>query len=148
MGEPFFEKYAEENGWLGPKATLNDEDVMDKRYGKPLTEMDHYFWRACSMEIRGNRGENGAVLLDLRDVPEDRWYYENDGITALNEMRNFDWRKKPLHIAPAAEKQAGGIYTDEYFSSAQAAKGALGLKTKPTHRVLFNKASAMLIGTP
>ncbi len=117
LGEPFFEKYAEENGWLGPKATLNDEDVMDKRYGKPLTEMDHYFWRACSMEIRGNRGENGAVLLDLRDVPEDRWYYENDGITALNEMRNFDWRKKPLHIAPAAEKQAGGIYTDEYFKT-------------------------------
>ena len=117
LGEPFFENYAKENGWLGPKATLNDNDVMDKRYGKPLTEMDHYFWRACSMEIREGRGENGAVLLDLRDVPEERWYYENDGITALNEMRNFDWKMKPLHIAPAAEKQAGGIYTDEYFKT-------------------------------
>jgi succinate dehydrogenase/fumarate reductase flavoprotein subunit len=117
LGEPFFEIYAKENGWLGPKATLSDNDVMDKRYGKPLTEMDHYFWRACSMEIREGRGENEAVLLDLRDVPEDRWYYENDGITALNEMRNFDWKKKPLHIAPAAEKQAGGIYTDEYFKT-------------------------------
>lgn len=117
LGEPFFEKYAKENGWLGPKATLNENDVMDIRYGKPLTELDHYFWRACSMEIREGRGENDAVLLDLRDVPEVRWYYENDGITALNEMRNFDWKQKPLHIAPAAEKQAGGIYTDEYFKT-------------------------------
>jgi succinate dehydrogenase/fumarate reductase flavoprotein subunit len=117
LGEPFFEKYAKENGWLGPKATLNENDVMDIRYGKPLTELDHYFWRACSMEIREGRGDHGAVLLDLRDVPDDRWYYENDGITALNEMRNFDWKQKPLHIAPAAEKQAGGIYTDEYFKT-------------------------------
>jgi len=116
-GEAFFEKYAKENGWLGPKATLNDDDVMDVRYGKALTELDHYFWRACSMEIREGRGENDAVLMDFRDVPEDRWYYENDGIAALNEMRNFDWKKKPLHVAPAAEKQAGGIYTDEYFKT-------------------------------
>jgi succinate dehydrogenase/fumarate reductase flavoprotein subunit len=117
LGEPFFEKYAKRHGWLGPKATLNDEDVMDVRYGKPLTELDHHFWRACSMEIREGRGEHEAVCLDLRDVPEDRWYYENDGIAALNEMRNFDWKKKPLHIAPGAEKQAGGINTDEYFKT-------------------------------
>jgi succinate dehydrogenase/fumarate reductase flavoprotein subunit len=117
LGEPFFEKYAKENGWLGPKATLNDDDVMDVRYGKALTELDHYFWRACSMEIREGRGDNDAVLMDFRGVPEDRWYYENDGITALNEMRNFDWTTKPLHVAPAAEKQAGGIYTDEYFKT-------------------------------
>jgi succinate dehydrogenase/fumarate reductase flavoprotein subunit len=116
-GEAFFEKYAKENGWLGPNATLNDNDVMDVRYGKALTELDHYFWRACSMEVREGRGENDAVLMDFRDVPEDRWYYENDGITALNEMRNFDWKKKPLHVAPAAEKQAGGIYTDEHFKT-------------------------------
>lgn len=115
LGEAFFEKYAKENGWLGPKATLNGEDVMDVRYGKPLTELDHYFWRACSMEIREGRGDQDAVFLDLREVPEERWYYENDGITALNEMRNFDWKKKALHIAPAAEKQAGGIFTDETF---------------------------------
>ena len=117
LGEPFFEKYAKENGWLGPKATLNDEDVMDKRYGKPLTELDHYFWIAVSKEVREGRGVDGAVYLDLRHVPDERWYYENDGITALNEMRNFDWKSKPLRIAPAAEKQAGGILTDEYFKS-------------------------------
>jgi succinate dehydrogenase/fumarate reductase flavoprotein subunit len=67
------------------------------------------------MEIREGRGDQDAVFLDLREVPEERWYYENDGITALNEMRNFDWKKKALHIAPAAEKQAGGIFTDETF---------------------------------
>jgi fumarate reductase (CoM/CoB) subunit A len=117
LGEPFFEKYATANGWLGPKATLDEKDVMDVRYGKALTELDHYFWRACSQEIREGRGDNEAVFLDLRDVPEDRWYYENDGIAALNEMRNFDWKTKPLHIAPAAEKQSGGIYTDEYFKT-------------------------------
>jgi len=90
---------------------------MDKRYGKPLTELDHYFWIAVSKEVREGRGVDGAVYLDLRHVSDERWYYENDGITALNEMRNFDWKSKPLKIAPAAEKQAGGILTDEYFKS-------------------------------
>ena len=66
LGEPFFEKYAKENGWLGPKATLNEDDVMDKRYGKPLTELDHYFWIAVSKEVRQGRGVDGAVYLDLR----------------------------------------------------------------------------------
>lgn len=117
LGESFFEKYAKENGWLGPNATLDPNDVMDVRYGKPLTELDHYFWRAVSMEVREGRGDEGACLMDFRHVPEERWFYENDGITAMNEMRSFDWKNKMLHIGPAAEKQAGGIWTDEYFKT-------------------------------
>jgi len=116
-GEAFFDKAAKENGWLGPNATLNDNDVMDVRYGRPLTEINYLFWRACMKEIREGRGDQGAVLLDLRDVPEERWYYENDGIATLNMLRKFDWKKKPLHISPADETMAGGIYTDEYFKT-------------------------------
>ncbi|MGI6685462.1 MAG: FAD-dependent oxidoreductase [Bacillota bacterium] len=117
LGESFFERYAKENGWLGPNATLDPNDVMDVRYGKPLTELDHYFWRAVTMEVREGRGDEGACFMDFRHVPEERWFYENDGITAMNEMRNFDWKNKMLHIGPAAEKQAGGIWTDEYFKT-------------------------------
>ncbi len=116
-GEAFFERYAKKYGWLGPNATLDENDVMDVRYDKPLTELDHYFWRAVSMEVREGRGDQGACYMDFRHVPEERWFYENDGITAMNEMRNFDWKHKMLHIGPAAEKQAGGVWTDEYFKS-------------------------------
>ncbi|MEG2212643.1 MAG: FAD-dependent oxidoreductase [Clostridiales bacterium] len=116
-GEAFFEKYAKKYGWLGPNATLDENDVMDIRYDKPLTELDHYFWRAVSMEVREGRGDKGACFMDFRNVPEDRWFYETDGITAMNEMRSFDWKNKMLHVGPAAEKQAGGIWTDEYFKS-------------------------------
>ena len=117
LGESFFDKYAKKYGWLGPNATLDENDVMDVRYDKPLTELDHYFWRAVSMEVREGRGDQGACFMDFRKVPEERWFFETDGITAINEMRSFDWKKQLLHIAPAAEKQAGGIYTDEYFKS-------------------------------
>lgn len=116
-GEAFFEKYAKKYGWLGPNATLDENDVMDVRYDKPLTELDHYFWRAMSMEVREGRGDNGYCFMDFRKVPEERWFYENDGITAMNEMRNFDWKNKMLHMYPAAEKQAGGVWTDETFKS-------------------------------
>ncbi len=36
LGEPFFEKYAKENGWLGPKEKKNEEDLVVNFYYKHL----------------------------------------------------------------------------------------------------------------
>jgi len=112
-GEAFFPKYAKEYKCMGENATLSFDDVMDVRYDRPLTELDHYFWRASSTEIREGRGQDGCVFLDLTKVPEERFYMETDAIFALNEMRNFDWKKKPIRISPGAEKQGGGIHINE-----------------------------------
>ena len=81
---------------------------MDVRYDKPLTELDHYFWRAVSMEVREGRGDQGACFMDFRKVPKERWFYETDGITAINEMRSFDWKNKMLHIAPCRRETSRG----------------------------------------
>ncbi|MBW1998942.1 MAG: FAD-dependent oxidoreductase [Deltaproteobacteria bacterium] len=112
-GEAFFERYAREFGCLGEEATLSLDDPMDKRYGKPIIELVHYFARASAKEIQSGKGDNGAVLLDLRNVPEELWTIESPGIFALNMFRNHDWKTKPIHIAPAAEKSCGGIHINE-----------------------------------
>jgi succinate dehydrogenase/fumarate reductase flavoprotein subunit len=113
LGEPFFEKYARKFGVLGEKATLSLKDPKDKRYGRPIIELVHYFARASAAEILEGRGENGSVLLDLTSVPEDLWKIESAGLFALNLFRDFDWKKKLVHIAPCAEKSCGGITINE-----------------------------------
>ena len=113
LGEPFFEKYARRFGVLGEKATLSLKDPKDKRYGKPIIELVHYFARASAQEILEGRGEDGSVLLDLTSVPEDLWKVESAGLFGLNLFRDFDWKKKPLRIAPCAEKSCGGVTINE-----------------------------------
>ena len=75
--------------------------------------MVHFFARASAREIHEGRDDNGAVLLDLSRVPEDLWTIESAGLFALNMFRNHDWKTKPIHIAPAAEKSCGGIYIND-----------------------------------
>lgn len=112
-GEPFFEKYARKFGVLGEKATLSLKDPKDKRYGKPIIELVHYFARASAAEILEGRGENGCVFLDLTSVPENLWKIESAGLFALNLFRDFDWKKKPVRITPCAEKSCGGVTINE-----------------------------------
>ena len=113
LGEPFFEKYARRFGVLGEKATLSLRDPKDKRYGKPIIELVHYFARASAQEILEGRGEEGSVFLDLTSVPEELWKVESAGLFGLNLFRDFDWKKKPLRIAPCAEKNCGGVTINE-----------------------------------
>jgi fumarate reductase (CoM/CoB) subunit A len=132
LGEPFFEKYARKFGVLGEKATLSLKDPKDKRYGKPIIELVHYFARASAQEILEGRGEGGCVFLDLTSVPEDLWKIESAGIFALNLFREFEWKKKPLRIAPCAEKSCGGVTINEraettvkgLFSAGEVANGS------------------------
>jgi len=112
-GEAFFEKYARKLNCLGENATLSPDDPMDKRYGRPIIELVHYFARASAAEISNGKGDNGAVFLDLRKVPEDLFTIESAGLFALNMFRNHDWKRRPVHIAPAAEKSCGGIHINE-----------------------------------
>jgi succinate dehydrogenase/fumarate reductase flavoprotein subunit len=112
-GEAFFEKYARKFRCLGEKATLSLDDPIDKRYGRPIIELVHYFARASAAEIQEGNDDKGAVLLDLSRVPEELWTVESAGLFALNMFRNHDWKNKPVHIAPAAEKSSGGIYINE-----------------------------------
>jgi succinate dehydrogenase/fumarate reductase flavoprotein subunit len=73
-------------------------------------------------EILEGRGEDGAVLLDLTHVPEEKWYVDSKGIFALNLLRGFDLKKRPLRVAPICigDFKGGGVKIDE--------KGRTGLE--------------------
>jgi len=117
-GETFFHRYAQEHGVLGEGATLSFDDNMSRRYGRPFIELVPYLIRACMAEILEGRGEDGAVLLDLTHVPEEKWYVDSKGIFALNLLRGFDLKKRPLRVAPICigDFKGGGVKIDEKTS--------------------------------
>jgi succinate dehydrogenase/fumarate reductase flavoprotein subunit len=121
-GETFFHKYAQEHGVLGEGATLSFDDNMSKRYGRPFIELVPYLIRASMKEILGGRGKDGAVFLDLTQVPEEKWKVDSKGIFTLNLLRGFDLKKKPLRVAPICigDFKGGGVKIDE--------KGRTGLE--------------------
>jgi succinate dehydrogenase/fumarate reductase flavoprotein subunit len=115
LGEPFFDQYSKEHGVLGEGATLSPSDNFSKRYGRPFIELVPYLDRAIMKEIMEGRGVDGAVLLDLTQVPEEKWYYDSKGIFTLNLLRGFDLKKKSLKIAPIflGDFKGGGVKIDE-----------------------------------
>ncbi len=114
-GEAFFLKYAQEHGVVGKGATLSLDDNLSKRYGRPFIELVPYLIKASMREIKEGRGENGAVFLDLTQVPKERWYADSKGIFTTNLLRGFDVQKKPLPVAPICigDFKGGGVRIDE-----------------------------------
>jgi succinate dehydrogenase/fumarate reductase flavoprotein subunit len=115
LGEPFFDRFAKEQGILGEGATLSPNDTLSRRYGRPFIELIPYLIKACMKEILEGRGKDGAVFLDLTHVPEERMYVDHNGLWGLNILRGFDWKKKPIRVAPICmgDFKGGGVRIDE-----------------------------------
>jgi len=114
-GETFFLKYAQENGVICEGAALSLDDNMSKRYGRPFIELVPHLIKSCQTETREGRGKDGAVLYDLRQVPDEKWYLDSKGIFTLNLLRGFDLKKRPIRIAPICigDFKGGGVKIDE-----------------------------------
>lgn len=114
-GEMFFMKYAQEHGIIGEGGTLSLNDTFSKRYGRPFIELIPHLIKACQTEIMEGRGDGAAVFIDLTQVPEERMYLDHNGVWTLNLLRGFDWKKRPIRIAPICmgDFKGGGVDIDE-----------------------------------
>jgi succinate dehydrogenase/fumarate reductase flavoprotein subunit len=64
-------------------------------------------------EVAAGRGDQGAVLFDLRHVPAEKWQSDFASQYTRNVLlRGFDVEKKPLHVLPGAICTLGGIAID------------------------------------
>lgn len=108
-GEDFLPNYIE----LGPKATLKPGDPFHIKYGTPVIDVVATIARAMAMEVHEGRGDDGAILVDFSNVPDEVWYSEPKGIAFLHLMRDFDWKKKPVHMYPGALGSYGGCKITE-----------------------------------
>jgi len=108
-GEDFLPNYVT----LGPDATLKPGDPFHIKYGTPVIDNVATIARAMANEVREGRGDEGGVFCDFTHVPEEVWMSEPKGIAGLHAMRNFDWKKKPIHMYPGALGSWGGIKITE-----------------------------------
>jgi succinate dehydrogenase/fumarate reductase flavoprotein subunit len=84
--------------------------AFHKEYGYHLTDIRELVARAMATEVNEGRGHNGAVFFDLRHVSEDKWKSDlASQYTRKVLLRNFDIRKKMLHVFPGAIHNLGGI---------------------------------------
>ena len=68
---------------------------------------------AMANEVHEGRGDEGGVLCDFTHIPEEIWMSEPKGIAGLHIMRNFDWKKKPIHLYPGGVGSKGGCKVTE-----------------------------------
>ena len=108
-GEEFLHDYIN----LGPGATLKPGDPFHIKYGTPVIDNVATIARAMAMEVHEGRGDEGGVLCDFTQTPEEIWMAEPKGIAGLHAMRNFDWKKKPIHMYPGALGSWGGCKITE-----------------------------------
>ena len=108
-GEDFLQDYLT----LGPDATLKPGDPFHIKYGTPVIDNVATIARAMAMEVHEGRGDEGGVLCDFTQTPEEIWMAEPKGIAGLHAMRNFDWKKKPIHMYPGALGSWGGCKITE-----------------------------------
>ena len=90
--------------------------------------------RAIYHEIRSGRGDDECVLLDLTQVPDtvlqhSSWFQEN----ATKLLRDFPYRKKPIHIAPLVHHFMGGVRINEQTESSVKGLFAAGEVTGGIH---------------
>lgn len=119
QGEAFMTKYLPLKGKL--------EDPFPKRYGIHPPDVRELISRAMYTEVMEGRGENGAVMLDCRHVPEAEWLKDPADIYARKAiLRGFDLQKKMIHMLPGAIHNLGGIKINEKTESSIAGLYAAG----------------------
>ncbi|TAK82252.1 MAG: FAD-binding protein [Betaproteobacteria bacterium] len=108
---------------------------FEEQFGMALTDIRERVARAMVTEVAAGRGDNGAVLFDLRHVPADKWKSDFASQYTRNVLlRGFDVEKKPVHVLPGAICTLGGIAIDGdcrtdvpgLFAAGEAAGGVHG----------------------
>ncbi len=102
---------------------------------RAIIENRDYLTRAIWSEIQEGRGDKGAVLLDLTEVSEKElersvWFKE----MGRKLLRDFNYREKPVHVAPLVHYFMGGIRINErcetnipgLYAAGEAASGVHG----------------------
>jgi succinate dehydrogenase/fumarate reductase flavoprotein subunit len=124
---PMMDRHESEAEFHGVLRNALDEDFLPKylpvakegqvpfeeQFGMALTDIRERVARSMVSEVAAGRGDNGAVLFDLRQVPADKWQADfASQYTRKVLLRGFDVEKKPVHVMPGAICTLGGIAID------------------------------------
>jgi succinate dehydrogenase/fumarate reductase flavoprotein subunit len=105
LNEDFLVKYL--------PAVKSGQIPFEEQFGMALTDIRERVARAMVTEVAAGRGDNGAVLFDLRQVPAEKWQSDFASQYTRNVLlRGFDVEKKPVHVLPGAICTLGGIAID------------------------------------
>jgi fumarate reductase (CoM/CoB) subunit A len=69
--------------------------------------------RGIFEQIRAGLSVEGGVILDVSQVPDEEFRYENSKVVQLLEPRKIDYRSIELVVAPEAHFFMGGVLIDE-----------------------------------
>ena len=69
--------------------------------------------RGIADQIRQGLGVDGGVVLDVSDVPDDQFRYENSKVVDLLDPKKIDYRQIQLVVAPEAHFFMGGVSIDD-----------------------------------
>jgi fumarate reductase (CoM/CoB) subunit A len=101
-GEDFLKKYMPPS-----KEAL---DAFHKQFGAHLTDIRERVARAMAFEVHSGKGDQGAVLFDLRHVPDEKWEADiASQYTRKCLLRGFDVHQNPVHVFPGAICTLGGV---------------------------------------
>ena len=68
-------------------------------------------------QIKAGLGVEGGVVLDVSQVPDDQFRYENSKVVELLDPKKIDYRAIELVVAPEAHFFMGGVLIDEHGQS-------------------------------
>ena len=89
--------------------------------------------RAIFEQIRAGHSVEGGVLLDVSNIPDDQFRYENSKVVELLDQKNIDYRSIKLVVAPEAHFFMGGVLVDENGRSDLPGLYAVGENAGGTH---------------
>ena len=69
--------------------------------------------RGIFEQIRAGHSIEGGVILDVSQVPDDQFRYENSKVVQLLDPRKIDYRSIELIVAPEAHFFMGGVLIDD-----------------------------------
>ncbi len=89
--------------------------------------------RGIFEQIRAGHSVEGGVILDVSQIPDDQFRYENSKVVELLDPKKIDYRSIELIVAPEAHFFMGGILIDESGHSDLAGLYSAGENAGGTH---------------
>jgi len=125
-GKDFLQEYIE--------SKTSGAAAFHEQYGYHLTDIRELVSRAMATEVYEGRGDQGAVLFDLRHVDDDKWQSDIASVyTREVLLRGFDIKEKMLHVFPGAIHSLGGISINNNCETELAGLFAAGECTGGVH---------------